>query len=304
MNKYKEAIKYPKIFRSKLFYRVTLLFSPIISSDKTYLKLQYFLRMNRVLNLKNPKSYTEKLQWLKLYDRKPLYNTLVDKFEVKKYVAEKIGDEYVIPTLGVWDSVDDIEFNRLPQQFVLKCTHDSGGVIICKDKSTFDIDYAKRSLNKSLKDNYYKKTREWPYKDLQRRVIAEKYIEIDGIAVLNDYKFFCFNGEVKLMFIATDRGIDTHFDFFDRNFKHLDIVNGHPMSGKLIEKPIGFDRMVEIAEKLSKGLPQIRVDLYDVNGEIYFGEMTLFHWGGMMPFEPKKWDYTMGEWLTLPYSSK
>ncbi len=258
------------------------------------------MQMGRCLRLENPQTYTEKLQWLKLYHRDPLYTKLVDKFEVKKYVAERIGEEHIIPTLGVWDSFDEIDFNSLPSKFVLKCTHDSGGLLICKDRSLLDIPSASKLFNNALNQDYFKLSREWPYKHMKHRIIAEEYMEDSQTGALNDYKFFCFNGKVKILFIATDRGVDTRFDFFDRDFNHLNIVNGHIMSDKKITKPSTFDEMIKIAEKLSENIPHVRVDLYEINGRVYFGEMTFFHWGGMMPFEPQEWDYKIGEWLELP----
>lgn len=271
-------------------------------TDKLYLQLLFRYKMGYRLNLANPKTFSEKLQWLKLYNRNPLYSKLVDKFAVKKYVEGIIGKEYIIPTLGVWDNFDEINFNELPNQFVLKCTHDSGGLVICKDKHVLDFNAAKRKINKSLKQKYYKIYREWPYKNVQPRIIAETYME-DGFGELRDYKFFCFNGEVKALFIASDRQNkkeDTKFDFFDVNFNHLPFTNGHPNAKKLPNRPKMFEKMVELAQKLSNGIPHVRVDLYEIGSKIYFGEMTLFHWSGLEPFNPQKWDYEFGNWLQLP----
>ena len=258
--------------------------------------------MGKWLNFKNPQTYNEKLQWLKLYNRKPEYTRMVDKYEAKKYVAEIIGEEHIIPTLGVWDSVDEIDFNTLPQQFVLKCTHDSGGIVICKDKSLLDIDAAKRKLRKGLKHNYYYQNREWPYKDVKPRIIAEQYMEDESGYELKDYKWFCFDGVPKALFIATDRGAaneETKFDFFDADFNHLPFTNGHPNATRTIAKPKGFEKMKKLAAILSKGHPHLRVDFYDINGHIYFGELTFYHWSGMVKFEPEEWDYTFGSWIDL-----
>lgn len=274
-----------------------------VLSDKTFIKIEYRNRMRKKLNLKNPQTFNEKLQWLKIYDRKPIYTTMVDKYEVKNYVADKIGDEYIIPTLGVWDSFDEIDFDSLPDQFVLKCTHDSGGLVICKDKSKLNKEKAKKKIELSLNRNYYYHGREWAYKDVKPRVIAEKYMEDKNSKDLKDYKFFCFDGKVKAMFIATDRftqGVETKFDFYDTNFEHLPFTNGHPNAECVIEKPKHFEKMKELAEILSKDIPQIRVDFYEIDDEVYFGELTFFHWSGMVPFVPEKWDYVFGEWIELP----
>ena len=274
-----------------------------VLSDKTFIKIEYRNRMRKKLNLKTPQTFNEKLQWLKIYDRKPIYTTMVDKYEVKNYVADKIGDEYIIPTLGVWDSFDEIDFDSLPDQFVLKCTHDSGGLVICKDKSKLNKEKAKKKIELSLNRNYYYHGREWAYKDVKPRVIAEKYMEDKNSKDLKDYKFFCFDGKVKAMFIATDRfthGVETKFDFYDTNFEHLPFTNGHPNAECVIEKPKHFEKMKELAEILSKGIPQIRVDFYEIDDEVYFGELTFFHWSGMVPFVPEKWDYVFGEWIELP----
>lgn len=256
--------------------------------------------MGKRLNLKNPQTFNEKLQWLKLYDRNPEYTKMVDKYEVRKYISDKIGEEYLIPLLGVWDSFDEIDFDKLPDQFVLKCTHDSGGLVICRDKSKLDINKARKTINKCLKKNFYKFTREWPYKNVKPRIIAEKFMVDESGTELKDYKFFCFDGTVKALFIATDRPYDTKFDFFDSDFNHLDIRHGHPNSNRELSKPKGFDEMIKLSQILSKGMAHVRVDLYDINGKIYFGELTFFHHGGLVPFDPPKWDEIFGEWLTLP----
>lgn len=274
-----------------------------ILPDKAQLQLMYFKHFKRFIHFRNPKTFNEKIQWLKLNDRNPEYTKLVDKYEVKQYIADTIGSEYVIPTLGVWERVEDINFDSLPDQFVLKCTHDSGSIAICKDKATFDKKAAIKLLNNGLKRNGCWFGCEWPYKNVKPRIIAETYMEDPDTAELRDYKFFCFNGEAKLLFIATDRqavGTETKFDFFDMDFNHLDIKNGHPNADILPQKPMQFDKMVELAEKLSIGFPHLRVDFYEVNGKIYFGELTFSHWSGFVPFEPPEWDETLGSWIQLP----
>lgn len=271
--------------------------------DKIYLKWYFYSRVGYKLDLNNPKTFNEKLQWLKLNNRKPEMVKMVDKVDAKEYVAKIIGEEYIIPTLGVYDSVDEIDFDKLPNQFVLKCTHDSGGIVICSDKSKLDIEAAKAKLRRGLKVNYYYQNREWPYKQVKPRIIAEQYMVDESGYELKDYKFFCFDGEVKLLFIASDRGLkteETKFDFFDTDFNHLPFLNGHPNATKPIDRPKGFEEMKKIAARLSQGQPHLRVDLYDINGRIYFGELTFYHWSGMTPFEPKEWDYKLGEWIILP----
>lgn len=276
-------------------------------SDKKYLETIFPLCVGYKLNLENPQTYNEKLQWLKLYDRKPIYSRMVDKIEAKKYVASIIGDEYIIPTIAEYDCPEDIDFDSLPNKFVLKCTHDSGGVIICKDKSTLDKQAIIKKLNKWLKINYFYQNREWPYKNIKPRIICEEYKVDESGYELKDYKWFCFNGEVEALFIATDRNkpdVETKFDFYDKDFHHLPFTNGHPNSSKELHKPISFEKMKEIASKLSQGIPHVRVDLYDINGKIYFGELTFFHWSGTKPFNPKKWDYVFGSWIKLPRTKK
>ena len=271
-----------------------------VEIDKKYLKILFKYLMKKECNLDNPKSYSEKLQWLKLYDRNPLYTNLVDKYNVREFIKNKIGEEYLIKCLGVWDDFDDIDFDKLPNQFVLKCTHDSGGLIICKDKSKLNLKKARKKINHCLKRNYFFNYREWPYKDVKPRIVAEEFMVDESGTELKDYKFFCFDGIVKSLFIATDRGIDTRFDFFDEKFNHLPFTNGHPNADMEIKKPAKYEEMIKIAEKLSEGIPHVRVDLYNINGKIYFGEMTFYNWSGLVAFEPEEWDYKFGEWINLP----
>ena len=259
--------------------------------------------MGKWLHLKHPKTFNEKLQWLKLYGRRPIDTVLSDKYAVKDYITKTIGPQYVIPLLGVWDRFEDIDFDALPNQFVLKCTHDSGGVVVCKDKAVFDKEAAKNVINKGLQNNYYVYSREKDYRDIPRRIIAEEYKEDDETKDLRDYKFFCFDGVPKVLFIATERQSEeeeTKFDFFDVDFNHLPFTNGHPNAAIPPEKPKCFEEMKELAAKLSKGIPHVRVDFYEANGQVYFGEMTYSHWGGMKPFEPEEWDKILGDWIHLP----
>ena len=269
--------------------------------DKPYLQIFYYAEFGKFIDFKNPKTFNEKLNWLKLYYRRSDLITLVDKYEVKKYIADKIGEQYVIPTLGVWDKFEDINFNEFPNQFVLKCTHDSGGLVVCKDKSKLNLKEVKAKIEKSLTNNYYLWTREWPYKGVKPRIIAEKYMEDQETGELRDYKFFCFNGEPKLMFVASERGLkNTKFDFYDMQFHHMNIVQHYPNSEYSIEKPEHFEKMVMLAEKLSAGFPHVRVDFYEANGQVYFGEMTFYHFGAIVPFETEEWDKKIGDWLVLP----
>ena len=276
-------------------------FNKRLSSEK-FVKRDYRNRMGKPLNLETPETYTEKLQWLKVYDHRPEYTVMVDKHLVKEYVAQRIGSQYVIPELGVWDSVEEIDFDGLPERFVLKTTHDSGGIVICRDKQTFDLDGAKRHLNHFLHRSYYELTREWPYKNVKPRIIAEAYMEDSRQGELRDYKFFTFGGKPKVLYIAQGRGKGdpTVADFFDMEFNHLDFTIDHDMAPTPPDKPKNFELMKEFAAKLSEGTPQLRVDFYEVDGNVYFGEMTFFHCGGLEAFHPEKWDRIFGDWITLP----
>ena len=283
--------------------QVCSLLSPILP-DKLFLQLLFPLRMGYKLNLSKPKTFSEKLQWLKLYDRRPIYTTMVDKYAVKRYVADIIGEKYIIPTLGVWDSPDEIEWDSLPNQFVLKCTHDSGGLIICRDKTKLDIDAAKEKLRKSLKFDYYLSVREWPYKDVPRRIIAEQYISpTPGKSDLPDYKFFCFDGKVKALFVASERQTpneEVKFDFFDADFNHLPFRQGHDHAKVIPSRPHYFEEMKSAAAKLSEGIPHVRVDFYETTEGVLFGELTFYHFSGIVPFEPYEWDKRFGDWIALP----
>ena len=271
-------------------------------NDEQYLKILFKIRIGQELNLNNPQAFNEKLQWLKLHDRRPEYTMMVDKYAVKKYVSEKIGEQYIIPTLGVWDKFDDIDFDQLPDRFVLKCTHDSGGLVICRDKANFNIRDTRKKINRCLKQNYFWGCREWPYKNVKPRIIAEKYMEDEILSELRDYKFFCFDGKPMLLFIASDRhkNCETKFDFFDIDFNYLNITNGHPNSKNHPKKPLNFNLMVELSKKLSKNIPHVRVDFYEINGNVYFGELTFYHWSGLVKFNPSEWDLKLGKMLKLP----
>lgn len=271
-------------------------------SDRFFIETEWQILMGYKLNLKVPKTFNEKLQWLKLYDRNPLYTKLVDKVLVKNWVAEKIGAEYIIPTLAIWECAEDIDISQLPDQFVLKCNHDSGSIIICRDKSTFDIKKAKEKLSKALKQNYYWNSREWVYKDIRPLIFAEPYIIDYEKNDLPDYKFFSFDGKVKVLFIATERASKTtevRFDFFDMDFNHLNVENGHPNANIIPKKPKCFDMMIRSSEILSRGIPHVRCDFYEANGKMYFGELTFYHWSGFVPFQPYSFDEYLGDFIKI-----
>ena len=296
--KIKKALKNP-------YYACELVLNQLapFMNDEHFVKWKYYLNFHKRLDLRNPQTFNEKLQWLKLYDQHEEYTQLVDKYEAKQFVASIIGKEYIISTIGVYDSVEEIDFEYLPQQFVIKCTHNSGGIIVCKDKQKLDIKNSCKQLEKWLKVNPYWKNREYPYKNVKPRIIIEQYMEDESGYELKDYKFFCFDGEPKCLFVATDRGKEgeeTKFDFFDLEWNHLPLTNGHPNSKQSISKPNSFEKMIEISRRLSQGFPHVRVDLYNINGRIYFGELTFFHWSGLTPFVPEEWDYKFGSWLHIP----
>lgn len=291
-----------KNYKLYLIYALGRVLKGDAEKDEKYLSILYKYKFSKKLNLENPQTYNEKLQWMKVHYYNPLYTKLADKFAVREYIADKIGEEYLIPLIGVYKSFDEIDFSALPNQFVMKCTHDSGGLVICPDKSKLNLKKAKAKIERCLKRNYYTNSREWVYRDIEPQIIIEKYMVDESGYELKDYKFFCFDGKVKAMFMATDRGSDaeTKFDFFDRDFNHLNFTNGHPNSDKELKKPDKFNEMIELAEKISEGFPHERVDLYNINGKLYFGEITFFHWSGLKPFKPEKWDKIFGDWFKLP----
>lgn len=271
-------------------------------SDESYLKLKYFVYFKKKLNLNNPKSFNEKLQWLKLYDRNPLYVTMVDKYDVKKYVENKIGKEYIIPTIGIYKKINEINFNKLPNKFVIKCTHDCGSTVIVKNKNKIDYDEIKRKIENKLKVNYYYSGREWPYKNVKPRIIVEKYMEDKKENEIKDYKFFCFNGEPKIMYVSDNSHTNNqHSCFFNMNYKKINIKRKDYQEFKETpKKPIKFEKMINLSRILSNGIPHVRVDWYEINGKLYFGELTLYTCSGFIPFENEEWDYKIGEMLKLP----
>lgn len=268
--------------------------------DRLYLSLLYYKHFHKFPNFNSPQIFNEKLQWLKLYDRRPEYTKMVDKYAVKLYIAEVIGEEYVIPTLGVWDRFEDIDFNKLPDRFVLKCTHDSHSVIICKDKAKLDIESARQKLTSSLSRNFFYYGREWPYKNVPPRIIAEKYMEDAKVRELRDYKIYTFNGKAKFCMINTDRGTDTRADYFDESYNWLDFTWGYSHADVKPEKPANYEKMFELAEKLAKGTATLRVDFYEVNAQVYFGELTFFDASGFDKIIPESYDLKFGSWIKLP----
>jgi hypothetical protein len=272
--------------------------------DKPYLQLLYRFKMGHRLDLKNPKTFTEKLQWLKLYNRRPEYTNMVDKYAVKKYVADIIGEEYIIPTLGVWDKPENINWDSLPNQFVLKTTHGGGGggVVICKDKQTFNRTDAIAKLNQSMRSDIYSGLREWPYKNVPHRIIAEKFIAPEkGQQDLIDYKIYCFNGEPKLIMTADGRfSGDKRFGYYDINWKAVDITWGAPRPDKELPRPAQLQQMLKVAAQLSKGIPHVRIDLYNVAGDVMFGEITMFDSSGLEAITPDDMDSYLGSLIRLP----
>lgn len=294
-------MKIKRKFKSLVVYllnRVAFLFS-----DVAFLKVKFWIIMGHRLDLDNPRTFNEKLQWLKIYNRKPIYSKMVDKIDAKEYVSNIIGDKYIIPTISTYDSVDDIDFNTLPRSFVLKCTHDSGKVIVCRDSAKLDVKQTKAKLRKALQCDYYNLYREWPYKFASRRIICEQLLEDSNQKIgLVDYKFYCFNG--KPMFLYVSEGLENHstakisFLTMDWEFASFGRSDYRPFSS-LPTKPRLFDEMVHIASKLSLGMPFIRVDLYEVGGRVYFSELTFTPCSGFMPFTPTEYDRILGDMIDL-----
>lgn len=272
-------------------------------SDEPFLKLQFRAQMGKWPDLKAPKTFSEKLQWLKLYARKPEYTMMVDKYQVRQYISQTLGEEYLIPVLGVWDDPADIDFDALPERFVLKCNHNSGlGMCICKDKAKLDIPRVKADLARGLKQDYYLTGREWPYKDVPRKVICEAYMA-DENGQLPDYKVHCFDGKAKVVLVCRDRFEKTGLteDFFTERWEHIPVQRpAHPNASGPIPKPVQLEKMLELAERLAREIPFVRIDFYEVEGRLYFGEMTFFPASGLEAFEPEEYDKTFGEWITLP----
>ena len=269
--------------------------------DEMYLQLQYQKILGKKMNLKQPKTFNEKLQWLKLYDRNSEYTKMVDKYEVKKYVANIIGEEYIIPTLGIYDSVEKIDFEKLPNKFVIKCTHDSGSTIICKDKNVFDVEKAKKEINRALKVNYYYFGREWPYKNVKPRIIIEKYMVDESGTELKDYKIFNFNGISKIIQVDFGRFKEHKRNLYDTNWNYIkELSIQYPTDpNTIIKKPENLEKMIELAQRLSQGIPHLRTDFYSINEKIYFGELTFYHGSGFEKFNTETWNKKLGDWIDL-----
>lgn len=273
--------------------------------DEKYLRLIYFIKFHKPLNLKNPQTFNEKLQWLKLNDHNPMYPKMVDKILAKEYVASVIGDAYIIPTLAIYESVDDIKLSDLPEQFVLKTNHSGGntGVVICKDKSSFDFEAAKKKLKISLESNMFKHSREWPYSQIRPKVFAEKFMTEDNGTAPSDYKVHNFNGVPKVILVCRDRFKDSGLtsDFYSDSWQHLDIERPlHPNSTSEVERPAALEEMLELSRTLSKEIPFVRSDFYTINDKVYFGELTFYPASGFQGFVPEEWDKRLGDWLILP----
>lgn len=276
----------------------------VIWTDVHYLSAMYFLNTGKKLDLNCPKTFSEKLQWLKLFNRNPEYAIMADKVRVKEWVAKRIGDEYLIPTIGVWESADDIDFDSLPDKFVIKCNHNSGtGMCICRDKSQLDVEKVRKGLHSGLKENYYLHNREWPYKDIPRRIIAEEFLEDNGTkGDLADYKFYCFNGVPKFCQVIRDRSTNETIDIYDNEWNLMPFIGLNPkVSNGLtpVKKPESLSQMLDICRTLSYGIPFCRIDLYSVNGRCYFGEVTFFPNGGFGSFRPEEWNERLAELIHL-----
>lgn len=285
--------------------RVKLMYLLKFLPDELYIKLFYYAVAGKWMDLKNPKGFNEKQNWLKLHDRHPEYSELVDKYAVRQHIDKILGEGHLFPLLGKWESFDNIDFDLLPKAFVLKCNHDSGSTKIIRDKSSLTEEQKqklRKHFNTKMKEDSFYAGREFPYKGIKKRyILAEQFMTESNHPEksVEDYKFFCFNGIPRVMFIATDRNTDCRFDFFDMDFNHLEIENLHPHADKPIPKPERFDEMKEIAARLSKGMKFVRIDLYQIDGEIYFGEYTFYHGGGFAPFKPDEWEWRLGDWIKI-----
>jgi len=271
-------------------------------SDSAYLKCFYRSVFDEKLNLNTPRNYNEKLQWLKLHDRRPIYMEMVDKYDAKKFVADRIGKEHIVETYGVWDRFEDIDFDLLPESFVLKCTHDSAGYVICRNKAEFDMNAARKKIKRCLNRNFFYVGREWPYKSLKPRVLAEKYMEDHTLHELRDYKFFTFDGVPEVMHLVSNRqnaDEETYGDFFDMEYNHLDLTMGHPNAPECPEKPKNFDKMKEFATILAEGTKHLRVDFYEVDGELFFGELTFYQDSGFTNIKPESWNEILGDRIDI-----
>ncbi|WP_270525504.1 ATP-grasp fold amidoligase family protein [Longibaculum muris] len=273
-------------------------------SDKNYLKLFYHAHLGKKLNLESPVTFNEKLQWLKLYDRKKEYGIMSDKYLVREYIKKAIGEEYLIPLFGVWDDANKIDFDKLPEQFVLKCNHDSGSVFICTDKKNFNKEKVVKKLNKALKRQYFWTSREWNYKIIEPKVIAEKYMIDNSGEDLKDYKFYCFNGLPKFIAVHSGRFTNHIRNFYTLDWEFIPVQGGCPNNPLAdIERPAQLEKMIELAKKLSENLYHVRVDFYISNNQVYFGELTFHSAGGAAKYEPFSYDELWGSYMKLPISN-
>ncbi len=274
--------------------------------DKAFLKVIYKAETGEIPDIENPKTFCEKLQWLKLYDRKPQYTQLVDKYAVREIVVERLGEDCLVPLLGVWDSPEEIDFDSLPNQFVLKCTHDSGSIIICEDKTRLNIKAVRKQLNKMLKRNFYNVGREWPYKKVKHRIVAEAFLTDGEHEDLRDYKFYCFSGVPTYCQVICDRKSVETIDFFDMDWQLQNFTGlcspqkPFPHASKEIPMPSTLNKMKRAAACLSEGIPFARVDFYEVHGKMYFGEVTFYPAAGFGVFMPEEWNSKLGEMICLP----
>lgn len=304
LNKIRKAVKYLTNSDYRFLVNSNITGCPQMS-DEDFLRRKFKICMGRELDLDHPKTLNEKLQWLKLYDRRPEYTMMVDKYLVRDYIREKLGEEYLIPLLGVWDSPDEINFDALPDKFVLKCNHNSGlGMCICNDKSKLDIQKVKAELRKGLAQDYYLTSREWPYKDVPRKIICEKFMSNRGEADLKDYKIQCVNGKIDHIFVCVGRSDpqNIRYYYFDEAWNYLPYSINERCDAELLQslKPATFSKMVEIANILSTGLPEVRVDLYEINGKTYFGELTFYTQSGFDTSITHEADCEIGERFVLP----
>ena len=268
--------------------------------DKIYLQLIYFKHFKKFIDFNNPKTFNEKIQWLKVNYRNDVFTEMVDKYKAKQYISQLIGEEYIIPTLGVWNNPEEIEFDKLPEKFVLKCNNDSGGIVICKNKQTLNIAETKKFLKSRLNNNGFWYGREWPYKNIKPCIIAEKYVENNNHELI-DYKFFCFNGKPKIVLVCSERFSSNNMckTYFDENWNLLNIVEANHRINKEQKKPQTFEKMKEFSKKLAKDMPFVRIDFYEIKGKLYFGEITFFPASGLEKFKPEEWDYILGDMIDI-----
>ncbi len=297
----KKYTRYALILIPRILRECVFLCTKLIKSDELYLKIVYFLTFGKWLDFKNLQTFNEKIQWLKIHNNTPLHTQMVDKYAVREIIKRKLGDNYLFPLLGVWNSFDEIDFDALPDQFVLKSTHDSGSIVFCRDKTTFDYKKARKKIEKALKRNYYWLGREQPYKNVQPRIIAEPLMHDESGTDLKDYKLFCFDGEVKMIQVDFDRFANHHRNLYTPDWNLIDAFILYPNNpNRNIEKPAILPEMLKYASELSKGFPFVRIDFYIINNQLYFGEFTFHHGGGLERIRPKGFNHTLGDYINIP----